>query len=201
MLPKPPTHNASNRKCVPAFWESGLPATCGNLFIVLAEVSIVPENFHRLKTWLLYSCQEPSSLRQWPSMGAPRSMAWAWSGVKRKCLAIFQILFLKTPMRTWSPTLCIWITRCTLAVKAGSHLKWKYGRPSRRMASFAPLHTSARNGPFGTWHFFCSLHATCVIPIHTSLPYILAHSLGNFTLKKNTKQRLLSFFYNSIFIT
>lgn len=90
MLHKPPTHHTSNRRRVPASWESGLPPTHKGLFIDLAEVFTGQQNSHRLTTALLFSYNGASSPRQWPGQGSPRSMVWPWSGARRKCSVIFQ---------------------------------------------------------------------------------------------------------------
>ena len=68
--------------------------------------------------------------------------------------------------------------------------------PPERTAQLLLPYTHLPEMGFLALGIFCSLHSICVIPTQTSLPYTLVHSLGSFTLKKNTKQRLLSLFYN-----
>lgn len=131
------------------------PGIYKDLFIDLAEVSTRQQNFHRLKMWLLYPCNGPSSPKQWPRQGTPHSMVWAWSGSRRKCSAIFQHLFLQTPMRTWSPTLCIWCSRCTTAVKAGSQLKWECGGHQKGQHTFCSLTHICQKWTF--WHLAFSV--------------------------------------------
>lgn len=171
------------------------------LFIDLAEVFTGQQNFHRLTWGLLYSYNGASSPRQGPSRIPPG----LWYGPDLEpggnVQSYFSILFLKTPLRTWSLTLCIWCTRCTTAVKTGFQLKWEYGGHHKRLHRFCSITHICQKWTF--WHlvFFSSLHSVCVIMTQTSLPYALVHSLGSFTWKKNTRQRLLSFFYNFAFIT
>lgn len=145
------------------------------------------------KMWLLQYCNGPSSLRQWPWQGAPRSGIWAWSGARRKCPMVFQLLFLKTTMRIWFPTLPIWFTRCTADVQAGSQLKWKCGATTKDGTAIVPLHTSAGNGHFGNWHFLLSTFIMC----NSNSDLFVVH-FGPFTCLFYFKERLLGFFYSSV---
>lgn len=145
--------------------------------------------------WLLQYCNGPSSLKQWPWQVAPRSGIWACSGAKRKRPVVFQLLFLKATMRTRFPTLPIWFTRCRMDVQAGSQLTWKWGATTKDGTAIIPLHTSAGNGPFGTWHFSLSTFS-----VGNSNSDLFAIHFGPFTCQFYFKERLLGFFYSSVFI-
>ena len=63
--------------------------------------------------------------------------------------------------------------------------------PPQRTAQRLPHYTHLPEKDLLALGIFYFLYSICIIPIRTSL----VHSLVSFTLKRNTKQRLLGFFY------
>lgn len=96
---------------------------------------------------------------------------WAWSGIQRKCSAIFQLLFLKTPLKDMVP----W----PLQLMHGSYT-WCTGWFPAQVRRWGPLQGQHRFcslphicQKWTFWHLtcFCLLHSVCVILTHLALHF------------------------------